>query len=433
MKIIIIFLTIIILHSGLDTKPCYAQTKRQWSKYQFGALDDSTHLKVIRKVVLISEKIAYGIGEKKFRTNDGGASWETVEYPKSFHSYSEGIDFYDSQIIYLTGKTVYISNDTGATWSSSDYLSSSDSIPLLYDADIRLLKKNHAVIGGSIAADTGVSKGGMIKTTDGGETWAVASIPDSTPSIFDISFVSDKIGIACTYSGHILRTTDAGNTWKKVYQNNARDWLSCKFGSTGIGVVGGTNSALLMTIDSGATWKIIPYILDENGFHLGIYDAYPFDSLHIIVGDHRLRSTTDGGASWSVEDEVFPIDYPWGLVVDIDFVRGYGMAAAGPIVLYSAPLSNTIENSVNDNVSIIVSPNPVTSTAIIRFSEPSAIKSAQLRIYNVLGEQVWNSIISASQIQNGVSIPCGSLPAGKYIIEVIAQSQRVSTTIDIFH
>lgn len=429
MKTITAFFIVIILHNNFDASHCYTQTTQKWSKYQFGELDVSADMRGMSRIVLINQKIAYGIGEKFFRTDDGGVSWKTVEYPKLPRLYSQGIDYQGGQLMYLANSMVYVSNDTGGTWSASNYLESSDSIPLLYSACIKILKKDHAVIGGRISQDNSR----IIKTTDGGTTWIVASIPDSTPLINEIAFVSDAVGIACTYSGHILRTTDAGNTWDKVYQNNARDLWGCEFGPTGIGTVSGTNSTILMTIDSGATWKIIPYILDENGFYLGIGNAYPFDSLNILAGDHRLRRTTDGGVSWVVEDSVFPIDYPQGFVNDIDFAGDYGMAAAGPILLYTTPISSNIEDNGNHDMPITVVPNPVMNTAIIRFPQSFTITAAQLRIYDLFGQQIWSSIVSADQSIHEVVIPCHALPSGKYIVEVIAHSKRFSTTIDILH
>jgi photosystem II stability/assembly factor-like uncharacterized protein len=108
--------------------------------------------------------------------------------------------------------------------------------------------------------------GTILKTTDGGTTWALQSSGTTNP-LRDISFISENIGTVVGEFGTILRTTNGGMNWKQqtdsenVYLAHTNLWC-------------------------------ISFIDSNNGVSGGNY-FYGFDA-----GDDIIFRTTNGGENW---------------------------------------------------------------------------------------------------------------------------------------
>jgi photosystem II stability/assembly factor-like uncharacterized protein len=136
------------------------------------------------------------------------------------------------------------------------------------------------------------SHGKMVKTTDGGDTWAV-SLVDSFNTLFAVHFINNTTGFAA--GSKLLKTTDGGATWNDVFTDTTGQILSVYFVNDSLGFVGGTY--LYRTTDAGTTWTSTQL----NNIFSAIH--FPSDSVGYFVGGTSISDplwmTTDAGLTFS--------------------------------------------------------------------------------------------------------------------------------------
>lgn len=139
--------------------------------------------------------------------------------------------------------------------------------------------------------------GGIVKTTDGGDTFTTISSPSSDP-MHAVSCSSEALCFVVGDFGTVLKTADGGATWKTTQVGSAsnRPKLTGVYTPDGIKVtVVGKDGVILRSTDGGATWTP-PSIRTYADF----YDIFFTDSLigFIAGNDGALLKTTDGGEIW---------------------------------------------------------------------------------------------------------------------------------------
>jgi photosystem II stability/assembly factor-like uncharacterized protein len=168
------------------------------------------------------------------------------------------------------------------------------------------------------------SEGVILKTTDGGGTWATQT--SGTPSaLYSVSFQNNSTGFAVGKSGTAIKTTDGGATWDTMSVGATNSLYAVQFvgtGGTGFAVsydmAGG--STLYKTTDAGASWQssALPGTGDQ-----GNCLAFASESTGLVAGFRGYAvKTTDGGANF---DYLSP-----GTVLDfhgVAFLHGSGSTA----------------------------------------------------------------------------------------------------------
>lgn len=167
------------------------------------------------------------------------------------------------------------------------------------------------------------TRGTVIHTTDGGNTWRVDSIPGA--STFDLRGIHARNGnvahVAAT-AGRIWRTTDGGRTWSLRYQ--AADtsmfldgivFVDDRTGFT-LGDPMGGRFVILVTRDGGETWSEAPAsarpqaMEGEAAFAASgtslVYATRRFGWLGTGGSVARVFATTNGGASWTPFPSAIP-------------------------------------------------------------------------------------------------------------------------------
>jgi photosystem II stability/assembly factor-like uncharacterized protein len=148
----------------------------------------------------------------------------------------------------------------------------------------------------------------ILKSTDGGNTWANIAQPDWALQTRRLAMANNAPNVlyAATFYG-VYRTTDNGTTWQLV---NAAydpygiavspvDWREAYISSRPFIA---TNTIISKTTDGGETWTTVGVfdsydsIFDEN--ELSIAPSAPH-ILFYVVERQRLYKTTDAGQSWS--------------------------------------------------------------------------------------------------------------------------------------
>lgn len=141
---------------------------------------------------------------------------------------------------------------------------------------------------------------GPQKTEDGGQTWAALLPADlqDTVNLFAIEQLPG--GRICLYgSAHALYSDDNGESWNFVYHGLFNFPRSMVFLNDQIGFVGSDAGRVVATTDGGETWSLV---LDGDFTNQPIRNLFALDESTIMMtSSGTSRCSTDGGLSWSTE------------------------------------------------------------------------------------------------------------------------------------
>ena len=238
-----------------------------------------------RDIDAISERIAYvlsigsGDASRIYKTSDGGSTWDlqfSSGDPREFFDAmafwdaDRGVAFSDS----IDGQfVILVTRDGGRTWSRVP----KEALPaaLRNEGAFAASGTNVAVFGHDLVwIGTGAaSRSRVLRSVDGGRTWAVADTPlASGPSsgIFSIAFADSRNGIVVggdykkdLESGHHAAiTSDGGHTWSPAALSGFRSVVAAVPGASRSWLAVGPSGSDVST-DGGRTWTQI----DGPGFH----------------------------------------------------------------------------------------------------------------------------------------------------------------------
>jgi len=141
-------------------------------------------------------------------------------------------------------------------------------------------------------------KGILLKTVDGGITWATKETPISV-KFNKVKFYDQSIGYAVAEKGYIIKTLNGGESWftvSSVVNDNLND-LFIIDQNTVIAV--GDNGTILKTLD-GTVFEIIK---STSGITQNLNGVYFYDDrIGWVVGNKAtMMITVDKGQSWQVQ------------------------------------------------------------------------------------------------------------------------------------
>jgi photosystem II stability/assembly factor-like uncharacterized protein len=153
------------------------------------------------------------------------------------------------------------------------------------------------VVGGNDRTNSAV----IMKTTNGGASWQIVSIPNQAKYLRALDFIGNRHGWAVGRNGTILHTNDGGNTW--ILQQSGVDTtlFDVSFSDTLHGLVAG-NGYVLYTHNGGNTWNIALSGISEDS-HQKIHKqsslsitSYPnpftnFTSFVVKANNKNLKGT----------------------------------------------------------------------------------------------------------------------------------------------
>lgn len=325
--------------------------------------------------VVMSQKFGGYATPKIYKTSDGGATW-SVKYTHTVDSGADGI-------------------------SDFAFKDNMDGVAITMEID-----------------NNDVYHSGILRTADGGDSWAAEPVVFDDVSFEKIVCVNGiyyVIGLEIinwdTQGWRVYKSADNGVTWSQVYSEATPIIydVSMHFISDQIGFIGlqdevssgYSHSQVLKTTDGGVNWtplastaSVLPETMSFNDLHFtNEWNGY------VVAGNHcdasacyrgyAILHTQDGGQTW---DDLERSPYASFALYDISFDdnAGIGYVSGGDIGTSGGRLFKIDDptSGINENEeigeSLMVYPNPSTGEITIKTDG----KDGVLNIYSVDGRLI---------------------------------------------
>ncbi|MDG2308916.1 MAG: YCF48-related protein [Candidatus Binatia bacterium] len=230
-----------------------------------------------------------------YRTDDGGATWDTQKTPTLDDLFS--IDFSNEMDGVVVGKagTILRTDDGGRTWTKIDGGTNRNLFAVAFAS------RDHVWAVGDWGA--------VFESVDGGETWKDRTLSDDIV-LTDMAWADAQHGALVGEFGSVRITDDGGVTWRPSDVGTDKTLFGVDFRSPTDGWVVGIDGLILRTRDGGETWDLQrgqrgSSSLAELGAlealrNPGLYDISFSDEFGYVVGDiGMMLVSADGGENWA--------------------------------------------------------------------------------------------------------------------------------------
>ena len=308
---------------------------------------------------------------KIFATTNGGTTWTLQSYPGTQTPFMDGVVFLDANNGYAMGDppgsgnnqfVVLKTTDGGTTWAHTAVNPTGGSAEAGWNNSFSVTDINHLWFG------TNLSK--IWRSTDGGGTWA--SSATSGVNSYAVSFKDNNNGMIGFDTGILQRSTNGGVSWTTIASPATLViGLSYLPNSTAAWFASGTNP--YRTTNDGNTWTQ--------------------QTLSPFTGTIQHLNFADTSRGWAVSSNGEVLHYRPAGTVGVD-LPGKGV-----------PSSYSLEQNY---------PNPFNPTTQVRF-EIGEGGFVSLKVYDLLGRQV--ATLAEGEMKSGshtVSFDGSRLSSGMY-------------------
>lgn len=236
--------------------------------------------------------------------------------------------------------------------------------------------------------------GKVVQTTNSGTTWTEQTIASNIQQLRKVQFVDSLHGWITVFGpGGVLRTTDGGQTWAHVSTSPLFSAISFIDTLNGWGI--GTNT-VFRTRDGGVSWIALSNVgtqFDDFGASaIGFVDSLNGWTFGVIFyqGDlaAAIYNTTDGGSSWSrqlagngarhiLDGKMLDRYHGWA-VGDFGSVFAYRIVTSVPERLERVPQSFVLHQNY---------PNPFNPATTIEY-EILQRTHVSIKVFDTQGQEV---------------------------------------------
>jgi photosystem II stability/assembly factor-like uncharacterized protein len=258
-----------------------------------------------------------------FRSTDRGNTWEQRRLPVSQPGVSPEISFVDGQQgWYSTSSSpetqcngqetvIWHTTDGGATWQP---VANSGIAITQCKAGLSFIDPIHGFLG---AWDQN-HRPTIYRSSDGGRSWAGATLPDPPGFVTQAGGVSLRAGlvkgfgstllVTAGWSGqgdqYVFRSTDGGASWTYV-ATTSNSTVGVTFVTATRWLKIGNDSSGLETTDAGKTWHTF---ITDYADAAGVASLFVFGDDTVGYGTVRggIHRTVDGGSHWMMIKNAWP-------------------------------------------------------------------------------------------------------------------------------
>lgn len=151
----------------------------------------------------------------------------------------------------------------------------------------------------------GTTQGDILKSTDGGSTWAAAYRANGGIMDIQVSNADSRIVLAGTRSRGVVRSTDSGATWTDL-KDELSDFSKAAnvydFSQTASGdrILMRGGYGLLYSDDNGGTWNAIPLVTSSGEVTVQAAALDPKNKNNMYYATSTtFYASTSGGTAWS--------------------------------------------------------------------------------------------------------------------------------------
>lgn len=234
-------------------------------------------------------------------TYEQGNGWMRAKDVKGTVA-SIAVDRKDKCTIYVAaGKTIMKSEDCSRTYRSMY----AEPRPDLHMTSVLLDPLNTKIVY------AGSSGGDLIKSIDGGKTWAVLNrFGNEIKQISVNPHDTKNVYVGLAFNG-IYTSWDSGNTWANITPDKKFDGAS-RFKALAWDVTAqktfymATQYGLFRTTDGGDSWEPLKLVTAPGEVNIYSIAVHPKNGKEIVYATANAQAstlfvTTDGGATWSIK------------------------------------------------------------------------------------------------------------------------------------
>jgi len=272
----------------------------------------------LRGVSAVSDRVAWasGSGGTIVRTTDGGASWQSLTIPDAGTLDFRDIDAINENVAYVLSigngesSRIFKTIDGGKTWT----LQFTNTDPKAFFDAMAFSDADH----GMAFSDSVDGKLVILRTENAGQAWTRVPADQLPPAVENEgAFAASGTNVAMvgrdhvwigTSTSRVLRSTDAGKTWAvastPIATGSSTGIFSIAFRDAQHGVIAGgdyrkeaeavDNAAI--TTDGGKTWTLVKGL---SGFRSVVAHVPGTPSTWIAVGPQGADQSTDDGKTWT--------------------------------------------------------------------------------------------------------------------------------------
>jgi len=315
------------------------------------------------------------------KTVDAGVTWSvidsgidpTLKVNSVFGFLGLTVDPTDSNTVYAGGAiptTLLKSTNAGQSWSPLNE-------PFLNDV--------MAVVVDPTASSTvyaGSTVSGVLKSTDGGQSWSLTSITSSQGKTV-ASLAMDPTNTAILYAGSfgigggVYKTTDGAQSWTQVLAESILSVAINPVLPTTV-YAGNATGSVYKSTDAGQTWAALgPGLTDRSGNPVMVRTLAidPVTPATIYAGTFGagIIKSTDGGQTWSAINTGLPTLRILRLVID----------QANPATIYAGTFGSGVFKTTSGGQSW--QGTQALAPSIIAISPPSGTQGQTTPNFTVVG------------------------------------------------